>query len=187
MKLRAVFAALMLAFPALAGKTRLPALPPPDFADAEVSANMVLAPFSGSCPFVAELSLEAAPTNCVELAFGCDCAPSNGVLSAAESAFAVGWDCGRWFLAAPGLANRVEAASASESGRQSLRLRLDIREDGGVRKVTGLAGGAVVFDAVPLPDARGWDLARATRRGCAAPDEILDVRVASYGTVFHFR
>ena len=57
MKSRVLLAVLTLALPAVAGKMRLPALPPPDFADAEVSANMVLAPSTGSRPFVASLSL----------------------------------------------------------------------------------------------------------------------------------
>ncbi len=56
MKRHVLLAVLTLVLPAIAGKVRLPALPP-DFADTEVSTNVGLAPSTGSRLFVASLSL----------------------------------------------------------------------------------------------------------------------------------
>ena len=75
----------------------LPALPPSEYADTEVSTNFVFAVGEGGGRrLVFSLELEAGTTNNVEVAIGCD-ADCDGWLSLDETALAVGYDdLGDW-------------------------------------------------------------------------------------------
>ena len=72
-------------------------LPGPEFADTEVSTNI---PFEVSFDAMSRiefsLSLDASPTNNVEVSIGTD-ADGDGNLSVWEAAHTFGFDCGRWF------------------------------------------------------------------------------------------
>ena len=73
-------------------------LPPVSFADAETSTNVPFAVGRDGARLLAfTLSCRATPTNGVEVAFGRD-ADSDGALGVEEADFAVGWDCGAWFV-----------------------------------------------------------------------------------------
>ena len=75
----------------------VPALPPSEYADTEVSTNFAFAVGEGGGRrLVFTLELEATPTNNVEVAIGHD-ADGDGCLSLDETALAVGYDCGEWF------------------------------------------------------------------------------------------
>ena len=104
-----------------------PALAPSAFADTEASTNIAIAVQDASRSFSVSLSLDASASNCVEVAVGHDAAPLDGGLSAAEASLLFGWDCGRWFLDAPGLTNRVEMLPATADARKTVTLRLGIR------------------------------------------------------------
>ena len=72
-------------------------LPQSEFADKEVSTNI---PFAVSFDMMSRmnflLSLDASPSNSVEVSIGKD-ANGDGNLSLEEAAYTFGFDCGRWF------------------------------------------------------------------------------------------
>ena len=161
------------------------ALPPSAFADAEASTNISMAALDVSRSFSVALSLEATASNCVEVAVGHDAALSDGGLTAAEASLLFGWDCGRWFLDAPGLTNRVEMLPAGDEARKTATLRLGIRPNDSIREIRLLDGDVSILPnplGMALPTAASWDMLRVTTRGCAPPQESLEVRNSSDGT-----
>ena len=121
----------------------------------------------------------------MEFAVGADAAPANGSLSSAEASLLFGWDCGRWFLDAPGLTNRVEMLSATADGRKTVTLRLGIRPNDSIREISILDGDVPVLPSslgMALPSAASWNMLRVTTRGCPPPQESLEVRSSPDGT-----
>ena len=160
-------------------------LAPSAYADTEASTNIAIAALNASCSFSVSLSLDASASNCVEVAVGSDAAPTNGRLSAAEVSLLFGWDCGRWFLDAPGLTNRVEMLPAGDGTRKTLMLRLGIRPNNSIREIRLLDGDVPVLPSplgMVLPTAVSWNMLRVTTRGCAPPQESLEVRSSPDGT-----
>ena len=181
------FCALFFLFISIAFAERIvpPTLPPSAFADTEASTNIAIAPLMGGRSFTVSLSLDATASNCVEIAVGQDAAPADGALSHAESSLQFGWDGGLWFLAAPGLTNRVEIASVGSETRKTLLLRLGVRPNDTVRDVAFLDGASPLLPnlmAIALPSAASWNMLRVTTRGCAPPQESLEVRNSPDGT-----
>ena len=178
---------LLLALAGVARAERIvpPALAPSAYADTEASTNIAIAPLVGGRSFTVSLSLDAAASNCVEVAVGHDATPTDGALSHAEASLQFGWDGGHWFLAAPGLTNRVEIAPVGAETRKTLLLRLGVRPNDTVRDVALLDNGIPILPTLPtiaLPTAMSWNLLRVTTRGCAPPEESLEVRNSPDGT-----
>ena len=72
-------------------------LPPSEDADTEVSTNIPFAvDFAVMSRMNFTVSLEASPSNCVEVSVGED-ANADGNPSSEEAAYTFGFDCGRWF------------------------------------------------------------------------------------------
>ena len=168
-----------------AERIALPVLPVSSFADTEASTNIATAALDASRSFSVSLSLDAGASNCVEVAVGHDAAPSDGGLSAAEVSLLFGWDCGRWFLDAPGLTNRVEMLPATADARKTVKLRLGIRPNDSIREISLLDGDVPVLPSplgMALPSAASWNMLRVTTRGCTPPQESLEVRNSPYGT-----
>ncbi|MBQ6923407.1 MAG: hypothetical protein IJQ73_02070 [Kiritimatiellae bacterium] len=162
-----------------------PVLPVSAFADTEASTNIAIAALNASRSFSVSLSLDASASNCIEVAVGSDAAPANGRLSAAEASLLFGWDRGRWFLDAPGLTNRVEMLPATANARKTMTLRLGIRPNDSIREIHLLDGGVSILPSplgLALPSAASWDMLRVTTRGCAPPQESLEVRNSPDGT-----
>ena len=162
-----------------------PVLPVSAFADTEASTNIAIAVQDASRSFSVSLSLDASASNCVEVAVGHDAALSDGGLSAAEASLLFGWDCGRWFLDAPGLTNRVEMLPATADARKTATLRLGIRPNDSIREIRLLDGVVPVLPSplgMALPSAASWNMLRVTTRGCAPPQESLEVRNSPDGT-----
>ena len=162
-----------------------PALAPSAFADTEASTNIAIAVQDASRSFSVSLSLNAGASNSVEVAFGADAAPANSRLSAAEASLRFGWNCGRWFLDAPGLTNRVEMLPATADTRKTLILRLGIRPNDSIREISLLDGGVSVLPSplgMVLPTAASWNMLCVTTRGYAPPQESLEVRSSPDGT-----
>ena len=186
MRLAAVFVLLGI-IPAIVFAERITPsmLPPSEFADTEASTNIAITAWNGSRSFSVSLSLDATASNCVEVAVGADAAPANGRLSAAEASLCFGWDCGRWFLDAPGLTNRVEMIPATADARKTVTLRLGIRPNDSIREISLLDDGVPVLPSplgMTLPSAASWNMLRVTTRGCAPPQESLEVRSSPDGT-----
>ena len=170
---------------AFAERLVTPTLPPSAFADMEASTNIAIAPLVGGRSFTVSLSLDATASNCVEVAVGHDAAPADSVLSHAESSIQFGWDGGFWFLAAHGLTNRVEIAPVRPETRKTLLLRLGVRPNDKVRDIALLDGTTPLLPNTPaifLPTAASWNMLRVTTRGCAPPQESLEVRNSPDGT-----
>ena len=125
-------------------------LPQSEFADTEVSTNIAFAverPAMTRIEFT--VSLDATPTNNVEVAIGTD-ANGDGSLAVEESAYVFGYDCGTWFARSAGLE--------------------------GLGSLEGLGGGRVektfVLKRRQLDTA--WNLVKVTRRGCGAVCELVE-------------
>ena len=175
----------LVAVASLAERITSSMLPSSAFADTEASTNIAIAAWDVSRSFSVSLSLDAGASNCVEVAVGHDAAPSDGGLSAAEVSLLFGWDCGRWFLDAPGLTNRVEMLPATADARKTVKLRLGIRPNDSIREISLLDGDVPVLPSplgMALPSAASWNMLRVTMRGCAPPQESLEVRNSPDGT-----
>ena len=170
---------------ALAERIAPSTLPTSAFADTEASTNIAITTWDVSRSFSVSLSLDAGASNCVEVAVGADAVPANGWLSAAEASLRFGWDCGRWFLAAPSLTNRVEMLPVTADARKTLTFRLGIRTNDSIREISLLDGGVPILPSplgMALPSAALWNMLRVTTRGCAPPQESLEVRSSPDGT-----
>ena len=175
----------VLSSAAFAERIAPPVLPVSAFADTEASTNIAIAVQDASRSFSVSLSLDAGASNCVEVAIGHDAAPSDGGLSVAEASLLFGWDCGRWFLDAPGLTNRVEMLPATADARKTVKLRLGIRPNDSIREISLLDGDVPVLPSplgMALPSAASWNMLRVTTRGCTPPQESLEVRNSPDGT-----
>ena len=149
--------------PLAAPCTQLPRLPPPAFADTEVSTNI---PFVVGLDAVSRLefslSLDASPSNCVEVSIGRD-ADGDGELSPREAAHAFGFDCGWWFArdSASGSVTRTGCPGPGRAERRFVlrRGRLDV----------------------------SWDLVRVVRRGIPDALEVAVVEGRRPGMVLEVR
>ena len=109
-----LFAALLAA---TANGVTVPPLPAPEFADTEVSTNLPISvSFDAMSRMAFTLSLDASPSNCVEVAVGTD-ADGDGALSALESAYAFGYDCGFWFVRDAALDAETREADGADRAR----------------------------------------------------------------------
>ena len=101
----------MVFFPMAAVAVTVTPLPPSEFADTEVSTNIVFVverPAMTRIEFT--VALDATPTNNVEVAIGTD-ANGDGNLAVEETAYVFGYDCGTWFCRDRD-ANKTEEAIA---------------------------------------------------------------------------
>ena len=158
------FVAILAILPAVAFGVTVESLPQSEYADTEVSTNI---PFAVSFDTMSRvnfsLSLEASPSNCVEVSIGED-ANGDGNLSPEEAAYTFGFDCGRWFTrSAADDSETVETDNQGQtlivtSGRAERNFRL--------RKSR-------------LDEA--WNLVKVTRRGVAEIGEVMLVEGAKPG------
>ena len=143
------FPAWLLLVPATAFCAAVESLPAPTFADTEVSTNIPFAvSFDAMSRVDFSLSLDASPTNGVEVAIGED-ADGDGHLSLDEVDFTVGYWCGKWF--------RRDAAADDET-----------ETDG---PSAGRAERVFTLKRRKLDPA--WNLVRVTRRGVAEIGEVV--------------
>ena len=132
-------------------------LPMADFADTEVSTNVVI-DVSAEAPrrLRFSLELEASPSNNGEVAVGCD-VDGDGCLSLDESALTVGYDCGEWFVRSIAK-NSVVSSAVADLG--IFRRTYEIRS----RNVDP-----------------NWNLVKVTRRGLGASNESVSVELVESG------
>ena len=142
--------AMILFLPVAAFAVTVEPLPPSEFADTEVSTNMVFTVDRSAMTRIEfTVALEATPTNNVEVAIGTD-ANGDGNLSVQESAYVFGYDCGKWFER-----NREGAVSiGTECPTLSARIEKTF-----------------VLKRRQLDTA--WNLVKVTRRGCGAACELV--------------
>ena len=143
------FLLVVLLLPVAAFAAALAPLPAPEFADTEVATNVpIVVSFDAMSRMAFTLSLDASPSNCVEVAVGTD-ADGDGALSALESAYAFGYDCGSWFVRDAALDAETREADG-RAGRVERAFLLRRRQ----------------LDA-------DWNLLRVVRRGSAAVGEAV--------------
>jgi len=135
----------------------VPAIPPSEFADTEVSTNFTFAVGEGSNRrLVFSLELAASPTNNVEVAIGCD-ADEDGSLSLDEAALTVGYDCGEWLV----------RSAANGSVTYS-----DMADSGVFRRT---------YEVRSRHVDPSWNLVKVTRRGFGVANENVTVELVESG------
>ena len=124
-------------------------LPPPEFADTEVSTNIPIRVNLERLEWM-RFALELSPsaTNDIEVLIGHD-ADTNGVLSAEESGIAFGCDCGQWFVRR---GENLQVEECPIKGRMRRELAIRYKDF--------------------APD---WDLVKVVRRGLVASDESVSL------------
>ena len=135
----------------------VPTLPPSQFPDTEAVTNLPLVVLAES-PRRLRFSVElpASPSNNVEVAIGRD-ADCNGRLSLDETALAVGYDCGEWFVRSAA-SDSVTYSDAADSGL--FRRTYEVRS----RHIDS-----------------SWNLVKVTRRGQSAADFVVAFELVESG------
>ena len=177
-----------LAASASARTILVPAQPVSEFADTEVSTNIVLhASRTDTREFGIHIQLAGTPTNALEAAYGRD-SNTNGVLEAEEVETAYGWRAGRYFVENVRAWERIETEAATNAlcGVVDVQLRNDAQTV--PRRFTATCGDVAAFPelATTPPPAwlfrEEWDMVRVTRRGAGVPSEWVrcDIEYASF-------
>ena len=152
-----VSCAMLLVVSACSFAAGLPDLPTSEYADTEVSTNVVFAVGEGGGRrLVFSIELEATPTNNGEVAIGHD-ADGDGRLSLDETALAVGYDCGEWFVRSAAK-DSVTCEAVPSSG--AFRRTYEIRS----RNVDP-----------------SWNLVKVTRRGLGVSSVSISLNLVEFG------
>ena len=155
--------AALLLVPTVTFGVNVEPLPQSEYADTEVSTNM---PFTVSFDSMSRLefalSLDASPTNCVEVSIGTD-ANEDGCLSLDETDYTVGYRCGVWFQRDAVADQEVEIVGGISPERSELRSR---RYAGCGQRTERL------FVLKKRKMSEAWNLLKVTRRGVAQIGEV---------------
>ena len=158
------FVAMLAFLPAVAFGVTVETLPQSEYADTEVSTNI---PFAVSFDTMSRvnfaLSLDASPSNSVEVSIGED-ANGDGNLSPEESAYTFGFDCGRWFTR-----SAADDSETVETDNQGQTLMV----------ISGRAERNFRLRKSRLDEA--WNLVKVVRRGVAEIGEVALVVGAKPG------
>ena len=174
----------------LAATLSFPALPPAEYDDTEVVTNVALpAVRADSRVFSFRLERDVTPSNNVSLVFGRD-ANEDGVLSRAEEAMLVGWDCGAWKVV--DCATGEEIAEQGAAGHVALDWRLEVNAAHVPRSLSATANGCAAFAALAANPPRflfdaGWDTAKVVCRGLDAPNPQIDCAADNIPLVIRIR
>ena len=167
-------------------------LPSGEYADTEVTTNVVISSWQrGVAKFAFSLSCIVTPSNNVEAAFGED-VNTNGVLEPEEADLIVGWKRGNWFIRHGTDGERLSLVSTSVEDVKTLawsyRLsvaptpaRLEVTADG----VTAFS--ALAEDSPEWLHRREWNLMRLTGRGLHDSGETFTVGTPLDPTAILFR
>ena len=128
-------------------------LPQSQFADTEVSTNIPFAvSFAAMSRIEFSLSLDASPSNCVEVSIGTD-SNADGVLSLDETDQTFGYNCGTWFQ------------------RDAVREMFEC-SDCSIVRLNGTERAEKTFLLKKRKLDEAWDLVKVTRRGVAEIGEV---------------
>ena len=160
----------MAVLPVAAFGVTVETLPVSEYADMEVSTNIPFAvSFDAMSRMNFSISLEASPSNCVEVSIGED-ANADGNLSPEESAYTFGFDCGCCF-------NRC-AADDSEAFETDNHGQTLFIKSGRVER-------NFLLRKHRLDES--WNLVKVTRRGKAEVCELATVEGAKPGAALIVR
>ena len=162
--------ALILLLPTVALGVTIESLPRSEYADTEVSTNI---PFGVSFDAMSRMnfsiSLEASPSNCVEVSIGED-ENADGNLSPEEAAYTFGFDCGKWFKRSA--ADDSETVETDNFGQT-------------VFVTSGHAERNFLLKKRKLDES--WNLVKVTRRGIAEIGEVALVEGCKPGFAVEVR
>ena len=164
-----VLVALLVHASAFAGaRVVVPQLPPSPYDDTEISTNVTFSAGGDDARiFSLSISIDATPTNTLQIAFGRD-ENSDGILDWQETEFLLGWKCGAWFFRDK--TTETEMVAAQESGPRHLEWRLSLNENRAPSALSATDGGNDLGFAVsPGMFNPSWDLMRVTARGMPGP------------------
>ena len=157
------FWAIVAFLPVVAFGVTVETLPVSNYADTEVSTNIPFeVRFDAMSRMNFSISLDASPTNCVEVSIGED-ANGDGVLSLDETDQTFGYNCGTWFQR-DAVTSREDVVPAVASGRIDKTFVLKKRK----------------LD-------ESWDLVKVTRRGKGEVCELTTVEGAKPGAALIIR
>ena len=167
-------------------------MPVSQFADTEVSTNMVINKADINHVDL-KFTLCGTPTNNLEMAFGTD-VNTNGVLDAEEVETRFGWRSGRYFIENTSTGDMFDGDALNSSQSFSVDLHLEVRYSSQqVRKVVVAGVNAAEFGtlATNVPPAwiwrREWNLMRATRRGMEPPSDWIEYSASHRGFAIRLR
>lgn len=156
-------------------------LPISSFVDTEVSTNVAFSTGSEEVRvFSLSLELNAAASNNVVVAFGCD-VDGSGSLDRCEMDAVVGWDSGSWFWRDRRAGE--EARTARVEGMRKLEALFTLNPRRQAKAIAARDGDGVVFSG-PIPITMfdpNWNTMRVTARGVVAPNGIVVSRTSVYG------
>ena len=167
---------MSITIPLLAAALVVPTMPEAEHDDREVITNCVFdASRQDGRMFSILMELDACTSNGVEIVFGRD-ADYDGVLSRAEEALAVGYDCGEWVVR--DCATGEETPCAGASGHVTLDWKLRLGSDWTPRLLVATANGNPAFPQLcqsppPFLFDPAWNAAKVVRRG--QPDPTLSI------------
>lgn len=181
----------------------VPAQPVSEFADTEVSTNIVMhTSRTDTREFGIHIQLAGTPTNALEAAFGRDM-NTNGVLDVQEIDTVYGWRGGRYFIENVRAWERIESEAATNApcGVVDVQLRNDAqtvprrftatcgisleRSEPRQRSLEGCVAAFPELATTPPPAwlfREEWDMVRVIRRGAGVPSEWVrcDIEYASF-------
>ena len=168
--MKAIVIALMAVMPLAVLAVTVESLPRSEYADTEVSTNVPIeVRFDAMSRMNFSISLEASPSNCVEVSIGED-ANADGNLSPEEAAYTFGFDCGRWFKRCA--ADDSEAFETDNHGQTVFIKSGRVERNFLLRKRR--------LD-------ESWNLVKVTRRGKAEVCELATVEGAKPGAALIVR
>ena len=148
--------------------------------DTEFETNFVAEAWSALDRILdVHLEFTASPSNNVQFAFGVD-EDEDGVLSLAESACTVGWDCGSWFVS--GCGSKIVESAVFPVGRKSFSWKVRLDSSDCLCELTATDGATPVFTSlstnIPVWVCRkSWDTVRLTARGVVDPNGGVDIAI----------
>lgn len=177
--------ALAAIVPLMSFATVAPQLPESEYADTEVSTNLVLNQGAHAGSFNLRLEFSGTPSNTVEVVLGTD-VDGDGELSFDESGMRIGWDCGRYFIERVATGERFEE---TRIGTNDLSRVLDWQSEIKRHRIrtlaitneAGAAFGIAVTNAPSWFYDGDWNLMRLTARGVDVQNERFVYAVTQRG------
>ena len=173
----AILTVAFLALPAFAGaRVVVPSLPVSQFADTEVSTNIILhGRRTDTWKVDLHIQLAGTLTNDLEVAFGRD-VNTNGVLDVEEIETVYGWRGGRYFIENVPAWERIEVEAATNALCGVCDIHLENNSSVVPKRFAATCGGVAAFGGLATtPPAwlfkREWDMVRVVRRGMGVSSE----------------
>lgn len=174
----AIFVAAAAALDLFAATIAIPPVPPPTFADTEVSTNIAIRAdddHARSIEITFALPGDCA-SNCLQVAFGRDL-DENGLLDFDETTTLFGWRNGRRFAEGVMAGVRIEEETSGIATSRAFTVGMELSKGSGLRNFSAVdeSDAPAFADLAANPPAwlydPAWNMMRVTRRGPGVPAE----------------